>query len=153
VAILKVFAWALLLAPALLVNGGSMTEAKGEFEIKMTPEPGEDGVAGVSRMVMEKQYHGALEATSKGIFLSAGDPKSGNAGYVAIERVTGTLNGREGSFALMQKGEMSNGSAPQLGVSVVPGSGTGDLSGIYGTMTIVAEGGQHRYALKYALAK
>jgi hypothetical protein len=130
-----------------------MTQAKGEFEIKMTPAPADAGLAGVSRMEMEKQYHGALEATSKGIFLSAGDPKSGNAGYVAIERVTGTLNGREGSFALAQKGEMANGSAPQLAVSVVPGSGTGDLSGMYGTMSIVVEGGKHRYTLEYALAK
>ncbi len=101
---------------------------------------------------MAKQYHGALDASSKGEFLSAGDPKSGNAGYVAIERVKGTLNGRVGSFAVMQMGQMSTGSAPLLTVTVVPGSGTGDLSGIFGGMKLVNEGGKHSYVLDYGFS-
>jgi hypothetical protein len=97
-------------------------------------------------------YHGDLEATGKGLMLSSGDPGQGSAGYVALERVNGTLAGRTGSFALMQMGSMAPGVGQQLSIAVVPGSGTGDLSGIYGGMTIHIAGGKHIYALNYAFA-
>lgn len=133
-------------------KAAELTEAKGTFEVKVAPlasGPGE-GLAGYS---LDKTYHGDLEATGKGQMLSGGDPASGNAGYVAIERVTGKLGGKSGSFALMQSGTMSKGSAPQLTVTIVPGSGTGELSGIYGSMTITISAGRHDFTLQYAFAQ
>ncbi len=97
-------------------------------------------------------YHGDLEATGKGLMLSSGDPGQGSAGYVAMERVSGILSGRAGSFALMQMGSMVPGAGQQLTVTIVPGSGTGDLSGIYGGMAINIAGGKHSYLLNYAFA-
>ena len=85
--------------------------------------------------------------------LSGGDPGSGNAGYVAIERITGKLGAKSGSFAVMQQGTMIKGSAPQMTVTIVPGSGTGDLSGIYGSMNIMVPGGKHEYEIFYAFAQ
>jgi hypothetical protein len=127
-----------------------MKEASGAFEVKITPgEHSPD--ATVRSYLMDKQLHGAIEGTSKGEMLAAGNPAAGNAGYVAMERVTGTLDGRTGSFALMQFGTMEAGSAPQLRVSVVPGSGTGELEGISGAMTITVVDGKHSYKLEYAL--
>lgn len=105
----------------------------------------------LGRMSIDKQLHGDLEATSKGEMLSAGSAK-GSGGYVAIERVNGTLNGRTGSFALQHSGTMTNG-APQLSVTVVPGSGTGELTGIAGKMTIKIEGGKHFYTFDYSLGE
>jgi len=125
----------------------TMTEAHGEFDIKMLPVAGD---AGLKAMSMEKQYRGDLVGSAKGEFLSSGDPSQGNAGYVAMERVTGTLGGRTGSFSLMQMGQMTPGIAPSLSVVIVPGSGTGELSGIQGTMTIVNAAGHHRYTLDYS---
>jgi hypothetical protein len=91
-----------------------------------------------------------LEATTKGEMFSGGDPKSGVAGYVAIEVVTGTLNGKHGSFALQHSATM-DASGPKMSVIVVPGSGTGDQKGIAGTFTIRIEGGQHFYDFDYTL--
>ncbi len=99
---------------------------------------------------MEKQFHGDLEATSKGEMLSAGGSVKGSAGYVAIERVSGTLHGRAGTFVLQHSGVMTRG-APGLTVSVVPDSGTGELAGLAGTMSIVIAEGKHSYELTYTL--
>jgi hypothetical protein len=101
-------------------------------------------------MSMEKQFHGDLEATSKGEMLSAGGSVKGSAGYVAIERVSGTLHGRQGTFVLQHSGTMTRG-VPGLTVSVVPDSGTGDLVGLAGTMSIVISEGKHEYDFTYTI--
>ena len=127
-----------------------MTQATGTFEIALTPTNHAPD-ASLGSLAMDKTYHGGLEAAAKGEMLSAGNPASGNAGYVAIERITGTLEGKAGSFALIHLGTMTAGNAPSMNVLISPGSGTGALEGISGTMTIVREGGKHSYVLEYAL--
>jgi len=135
-------------ATAQMSNLSPTSTAKGTFEVKMTPQA--DPIdPSIMTMSIDKQIHGDLEATSKGEMLSAGDPKKGAAGYVAIERVTGKLAGKIGSFALMHFATMTPGSPNELKVIVVPGSGTGELSGIYGTFTIVIESGNHAYTFEY----
>lgn len=130
---------------------GKMTEARGSFEVKIAPRsPAPDGYGAMS---LDKTYTGELQAIGKGEMLSAGDPRAGNAGYVAIERITGSVAGRSGSFALMQSGIMATGVEPKLIATIVPGSGTGELSGIYGSMTLVAAGGHHSYTIDYAFSK
>jgi hypothetical protein len=104
----------------------------------------------IGRYSLVKQYHGDLDATSKGEMLGAGDPSSGNAGYVAIEQVTGTLHGHTGSFALQHLGVMENGGY-KLSVVVVPGSGTAQLTGLAGTLTIAIAAGKHSYTFDYTL--
>jgi hypothetical protein len=125
------------------------TRATGTFEVKLAPQP----IAGemLSRMTIDKQFHGDLEATSLGEMLAAGTTTQGSAGYVAIERVTGTLNGRTGTFALQHSGTLTRGT-PTLLVTVVPDSGTGQLVGLTGTMNIIIEGKTHSYTFDYTLA-
>ena len=123
--------------------------AHGTFTVDvkpLTPPPAE----GLGRFSIDKQIHGDLEATTKGEMFSAGDPRQGAAGYVAIEMVTGTLNGRQGSFALQHLGTMDQ-NGPKMQVQVVPGSGTGDLKGIAGTFTIHNDKGAHSYDFDYTL--
>ncbi len=126
-----------------------MDKAAGSFDIKLTPEtaPG----AAVDRMVIDKVFHGDLDATSHGEMLAV-RTHGGSAGYVAMERVTGTLHGRHGSFVLQHFGVMTRGS-PTLTVSVVPDSGTEGLTDITGSMTIENTGGAHSYVLTYHLPK
>jgi hypothetical protein len=102
-------------------------------------------------MSIDKQFHGNLVGSSKGQMLTAGTSVKGSAGYVAIEQVTGTLHGRSGAFVLQHSGTMTRG-APQLIVSVVPDSGTGELAGLTGTLTIAIADGKHSYDFDYALA-
>lgn len=123
--------------------------AHGTFTVDirpLTPAPAE----GIGRFSIDKQIHGDLEATTKGEMFSGGNPKQGAAGYVAIEVVTGTLNGRQGSFALQHFATM-DANGPNMQVSVVPGSGTGELKDIAGTFTISIENKQHFYDLDYTL--
>lgn len=125
--------------------------ARGTFDITVTPVPPTDGSdSTIGRMNLDKRFHGDLDATSRGLMLAAGNPDGGSAGYVAMEEVTGTLSGRSGSFVLQHIGSMDAG-AMELTVAVVPGSGTGELAGISGRMTIVIEGGKHSYELAYTL--
>ncbi len=130
------------------------THASGTFEVKLTPQAPDDKAADASlgRMSIDKQFHGELEATSKGQMLTAGTEVQGSAGYVAIERVTGTLHGHKGTFALQHSGTMTRG-APQLTITVVPDSGTGQLVGLAGKMTINIVDGKHSYKLEYTLAE
>ncbi len=131
------------------VEAPKMQHAHGTFTVKMaplTPTPAE----GLSRYSIDKEIHGDLEGTSKGEMFSGGDPKAGMAGYVAMERVTGTLAGKHGSFALQHFATMDQ-AGPKLTVSIVPGSGTGDFSGIAGTFVIVIADGRHSYDLEYTL--
>jgi hypothetical protein len=101
-------------------------------------------------MSIDKQFHGDLEASSKGQMLAAMTSVKGSAGYVAIEQVTGSLHGRNGTFVLQHSGTMTRG-APQLIVSVVPDSGTAELAGLTGTMTIIVTDGKHSYEFDYTL--
>lgn len=123
--------------------------AHGTFTVNvkpLAPPPAE----GLGRFSIDKEIHGDLEATSKGEMFSGGDPRQGVAGYVAIEVVTGTLNGKHGSFALQHFATM-DAAGPKMQVIVVPGSGADELKGIVGTFTIKIENGQHFYELNYAL--
>jgi uncharacterized protein DUF3224 len=124
--------------------------ARGEFQVKLAPLSAynSDANAQIGRMSIDKVFHGELEATSKGEMLSAGSPQSGSAGYVAAERVTGSLQGRRGSFALQHNATMHRG-AFSLNVIVVPGSGADELQGLRGTMDIVIADGRHSYEFEY----
>jgi hypothetical protein len=129
-----------------------MTHAAGPFDVKVTPQaPDPGGDPAVGRMLLDKRFHGDLEATSRGQMLTAGTEVEGSAGYVAIEKVDGTLHGRRGKFTLQHSGTMTRG-APSLTIRVVPDSGTGELAGISGTMSItIAADGAHSYDFEYAL--
>ena len=131
----------------------SMTHhVSGPFEVKGSPLPpyNQDDKA-LGRMSIDKQFHGDLEATSKGEMLSARTEVKGSAGYVAIEKVSGSLNGRTGTFVLEHFATMTRGT-PQLTIIVVPDSGTGQLVGLSGTMNIIiASGGKHSYEFDYLL--
>ena len=127
--------------------------ASGTFEVKMTPQADDQvGDSSVGRMALEKQFRGSLEATSKGQMLAVMTEVKGSAGYVAMERVSGTLDGRSGSFALQHSGTMTRGEG-QLTVTVVPDSGTGQLAGLSGQMSINIADGQHSYDFEYTLAQ
>ena len=104
----------------------------------------------MGRMTIDKQFHGDLEAASKGQMLSAMTEVKGSAGYVAMERVTGTLSGRSGSFVLQHSASMTRG-APQLSVTVVPDSGTGELAGLSGNLAIEIVDKKHFYSFDYTL--
>lgn len=124
------------------------TKATGPFDVKMTPSSAAN--AAVGRIALDKKYHGDLEATAIGEMLTAMTAVKGSAGYVAIEKVTGQLAGRTGSFHLQHRGIMDRGT-PSLTVTVVPDSGTGELTGLTGTMTIqIAADGAHYYEFTYS---
>ena len=127
--------------------------ASGTFEGTLNPQAPDDSVGDptVSRMSIDKQFHGDLEATSKGQMLAVRTDVQGSAGYVAMERVTGTLHGRSGAFTLQHSGTMTR-DAQQLTVTVVPDSGTGELVGLTGKMTIDIVDGKHFYVFDYTLA-
>ena len=131
-----------------------MNRATGTFDVKLNPQKLADSAADTTlgRMSIDKQFHGDLEAVSKGEMLSAGTSVKGSAGYVAIERVSGTLQGRSGAFVLQHTGTMTRGTA-QLSVTVVPDSGTGQLAGLAGTMTINIVDGKHFYDFEYTIAE
>jgi hypothetical protein len=118
-------------------------QASGTFEVKLSPQGQDDKVEGSSlgRMTIDKQFHGDLEATAKGQMLVAGTDVKNSAGYVAIERITGTLQGRGGSFVLQHSGVMTRG-APQQSITVVPDSASGQLAGLAGSMTVIIERGK-----------
>lgn len=129
--------------------------ATGTFDVKVNPQKPDNKeaeAANFSRMSLDKQFHGDLEATSKGEMLGAMGEVKGSGGYVALERVTGTLNGRKGSFVLQHSGTMVHG-VPTMSVTVVPDSGTGELAGISGAMTIRIEQGKHYYDFEYQIGQ
>ena len=147
----------LLLPLALTVTLTAQTgaapahHAAGPFEATTTPIAASGSNPQPGRLALDKHYHGALEGTGAGEMLTGGDYKTGSAGYVALETVTGTLHGAAGTFQLMHWGVMSGGNL-DLRVAVVPGSGTGALSGITGEMKItIAPDGKHTYDLSYSL--
>jgi len=127
--------------------------ASGPFDVKVAPLEQEKFPEGSStgRFSLDKQYHGDLDATAKGEMLTAGTPVEGSGTYVAIERVSGTLGGRKGTFMLQHLGTMGHGSQ-HLAIGVVEDSGTGELVGLRGTLAIqIAAGGKHSYVLEYSL--
>jgi len=130
-----------------------MIHASGTFEVKIIPQKPDNKEAesaNLGRMSIDKQFYGDLEATSKGEMLAAATEVKGSAGYVAMERVSGTLHGRRGTFILQHSGTMTR-TAPQMSVTVVPDSGTGQLVGLAGTMTIKIADGKHFYEFDYTL--
>ena len=125
--------------------------AKGPFDVKLAPLDSPDLPQGViARMSIDKQFHGDLDATSKGQMLAGATSTKGSAGYVAMEQVTGKLNGCGGSFLLQHSATMNRG-VPQLSITVVPDSGTDQLVGLTGTMNIVITDGKHAYDFEYTL--
>ena len=131
-----------------------MPHATGPFDVKLNllESYNRDEHASVGRMSIDKQFHGDLEATSKGEMLTAMGTIKGSAGYVAIERVTGALHGRSGSFALQHSSTMARG-VPSQNITVVPDSGTGELAGLSGSMTVVIAEGKHSYEFDYEIAR
>ena len=127
--------------------------ASGTFDVKVTPQTDDNPIEpSIGRMTIDKQYHGDLEGTGKGQMLTAGTEVQGSGVYVAIERVTGKLDGQSGSFTLQHGGTMTRG-IPQLVITVVPDSGAGDLVGLAGKMMINIVDGKHFYEFEYTITK
>ena len=129
--------------------------ATGTFDVKITPQASDLAPEGpnLGRMSLDKQYHGDLAAAAKGeMITAAGLAVKDSASYSAVERVSGTLHGRKGSFALQHTGIMDRGK-PYLVITVVPDSATGDLTGLTGKMEIIIEGKQHSYVFDYEIRK
>ena len=129
-----------------------MALATGTFEVQMQPQGEGDVAPGASlgRMSLDKQFSGDLQAIGKGEMLAARSDTPTSAAYVAVERVTGTLHGRSGSFVLVHRGVMTA-SGQTLSIEVVPDTGTDALAGLSGTLGIRIEGGKHFYDFEYAL--
>jgi hypothetical protein len=126
-----------------------MKRARGTFVVRVEPQPMHDNAEGsLGRMSIDKSFHGDLEAWSVGEMLTASTPVKGSAAYVALERVSGALHGRTGTFMLQHTGTMTRGAA-SLTISVVPDSGTGQLTHLVGTFRIEVSGGTHSYELDY----
>jgi len=127
-------------------------QASGHFDVTLQPQPGSAPMQGITlgRALIDKQYHGDLQARAQGQMLSAMTATPGSSGYVAIEQVSGSLQGREGGFALQHHGLMDRGT-PQLTVTVVPDSGSGALAGIAGRLNIRIAEGRHFYDFDYSL--
>jgi hypothetical protein len=142
-----------ILGVGVLKGAAVATHVTGAFDVKLTPQATDDNAEGpaLGRMSIDKTYHGDLEATGKGEMLTAGSSVKDSGVYVAVERVAGTLQGRHGTFALHHRGVMTRG-VPQLAISVVPDSGTGQLVGLSGTMTINIVDGKHFYEFDYTIA-
>lgn len=126
--------------------------AEGTFEVKLTPQPADAYFDAVSlgRLTIDKTFRGDLEGTSRGQMMSAVTSVKGSAGYVAIERVTGTLDGKSGTFVLQHSGTMHRGQA-SLVLTVVPDSATAGLTGLSGSMQIIIADGKHSYVFDYAI--
>ena len=130
-----------------------MPRATGTFDVSLKPLPMDHDAGSelLGRMSIDKQFRGELEGTSKGQMLTGGTIIRNSAGYVAIERVVGSVKGRKGSFILQHAGAMNRGE-PSLVITVVPDSGTDQLEGLKGTMKIDISAGKHSYELEYVLA-
>lgn len=124
--------------------------ASGTFDVKLTPQDDKSDDKSMGRMTIDKQWHGDLEGASKGQMLTGGDATRGSAGYVAIEKFAGTLKGRKGTFILQHTATMTKGKG-DLTITVVPDSGTEELNGIAGQLTIRIENGKHFYDFQYSL--
>lgn len=128
------------------------SKVSGRFDVKLAPLPAEPGAdPSLGRMSIDKEFHGELQGVSKGQMLTGMTAVKGSAGYVAIERFTGSLAGRAGAFTLQHTGVMDRG-APSLTITVIPDSGAEQLAGVTGSMTIdVQPNGDHFYTFTYTL--
>ena len=129
-----------------------MVVATGTFEVNMTPADAadeQDGVA-LGRFALDKRFAGGLSGTSTGALLTANSATEGSAGYVAMERFVGSLDGRSGAFVLQHSGTMQSGTQ-RLSITIVPDSGTGELAGVAGHMDLQIDGGVHAYELHYVI--
>jgi Protein of unknown function (DUF3224) len=141
----------ILSQPSIIGAKTMLHLAEGPFDVKMIPQPAEvAGGESIGRMLLDKRFHGALDATSKGQMLAMRTAVEGSAGYVAMEVVAGKLDGRQGSFVLQHSGTMNRGEK-LLTLTVVPDSGTGELTGLSGSMAINIAEGKHSYRLDYKL--
>ncbi|MGO4701960.1 DUF3224 domain-containing protein [Dyella sp. 2RAB6] len=130
-----------------------MKHAQGTFEVKLAAQPAPPSIeaAALGRQTIDKRFHGDLDGSSLGEMLAVMDKATGSGAYVALERVTGTLGGRQGSFVLMHSATMTRG-APAMTITVVPDSGTGELDGLSGTLVIHIDAkGAHSYTFDYSL--
>lgn len=129
-----------------------MSTVRGSFDVKITPQANDDPAEGatLSRMSLEKRFHGELDAMSAGEMLTAILKATGSAAYVAVERVEGRLGGRTGTFVLLHRGTMTS-AGQELLLIVAPGSGTGQLEGLSGDMRIEITDGKHLYEFDYTL--
>jgi hypothetical protein len=154
ISITAIFVALILVSAQAQTSKETTMHAKGSFDVRVLPQkpdnPQEEK-AGIGRMSIDKQFHGDLEGQSDGEMLSFMTDVKGSAGYVAIERVTGKLNGHSGSFVLQHNATMTRGT-PQMNIVVVPDSGTGELAGISGTLTITIIEGKHFYEFDYTLS-
>jgi hypothetical protein len=148
---------ALLLAAPNAARETAMQHATGTFEVKITPQDshaGTDGALPTARMALAKTFSGDLTGTAAGTMLSIGTPKPGQAAaYVALDQVTGTLAGKRGGFVLVHRGTMSKAGGGDLDIEIAPDSGTGELTGIAGTLAIEVKAGVHHYDLAYTLPR
>ena len=143
----------LTLGFAILAYPQTMMHASGPFQVKLKPQTSEEKLedATLGRLSIDKQFHGDLEATSKGQMLTAGTETKGSAGYVAIERVTGSLHSRTGTFIFQHSSTLNRG-VPQQSITVVPDSGTGQLGGLTGKMVVnIGPDRKHSYDFEYTL--
>ena len=143
-------AFTMMQAQSTPKEAATIMHAMGPFDVKVTPQEDGTGDPLLNRMTLDKQYHGDLEGTGKGQMLTAGTEVKGSGAYVAIEKVSGRLKGRSGSFVLQHTGTMTQ-NAPQLTIVVVPDSGTGELTGLTGKMMINIADGKHSYDFEYTL--
>jgi hypothetical protein len=135
-------------------KGTSMTaQAKGTFEVKVVALPQDEKVAGVpvGRYSIDKVWNGDLEGTSKGEMMTADTAVKGSGGYVAVEMVIGKIKGKSGSFTFLHRATMRANADFKMSIEVMPDSGTGDLVGLAGALTIIIEGGKHSYVFDYSL--
>jgi hypothetical protein len=140
----------------LAIGSGHASRAKGSFEVKITPQAPDNApaqAAALARLSLDKRYTGPLDAIGQGEMLADGGGGRKDGAYVAMERVTGKLQGRAGSFALVHRALMRDGTPQEWTVAVVPGSGTGELAGLEGSLRITVEHGTHFYDLEYTLPK
>jgi hypothetical protein len=132
----------------------SLQQARGSFNVEVKPQtpdnPGAEG-SGLSRLSLQKQFQGDLEGTGQGEMLGAGDGKT-SGGYVALEKISGTLGGRKGSFVMIHRALMVGGVPQEWTIDVVPESGTDELKGLSGSMKIIIADGKHSYELAYSFA-
>jgi hypothetical protein len=134
-------------------KGAAMSKhAKGTFEVKVTPDEGFKDTIASGRVAIAKTFQGDIVGTSTGAMWTADTPVKGSAGYVAIEKVSGSLGGREGTFTLLHRGTMRRGGDFDLTIVVVPDSGTGGLAGLGGTMAIRIADGKHSYDFEYTIS-
>ena len=125
------------------------THAKGPFDVTITPQEAAADTS-VARMLLYKEFHGDLDAIAHGEMMAAHEPLTGAGVYVALDRVTGTLHGKSGSFLIAHRG-IANADGQQLDIVIVPGSGTGQLTGIAGSVGIEIEEKKHFYTIDYTL--